>query len=190
MHFNDYQREARKTAIYPKEYKIVYPSFGLMDEFTEFVEKEEDRFINHVKDIEIVKEIFDTFWYISNLISDIYENKNWNYNLYNVFPDSEIDIKEYIIENTSDIDKWDNHTIFRKIGQIQGKIKKLLRKDYTELSTETINFIINNIKYIGYYLIDKANIYGYEIEDGLQLNIDKLKDRQERGVLKGNGDNR
>lgn len=32
MHLNDYQKQAHKTAVYPKEYSIAYPILGLLGE--------------------------------------------------------------------------------------------------------------------------------------------------------------
>lgn len=39
MTFNEYQQQALKTAIYPQNYKIVYPSIGLSGETGEVAEK-------------------------------------------------------------------------------------------------------------------------------------------------------
>ena len=39
MTFNEYQREAIKTAIYPQNYKIIYPALGMCGECGEVAEK-------------------------------------------------------------------------------------------------------------------------------------------------------
>ena len=77
MTFNEYQQQALKTAIYPQNYKIVYPSIGLSGETGEVSEKIKkvlrDNNGNFSKDKcqEIAKELGDCLWYIANLSSDI-----------------------------------------------------------------------------------------------------------------------
>ena len=39
MNFDDYQKLAISTAIYPEEYKIIYPTLGLCGESGEVAEK-------------------------------------------------------------------------------------------------------------------------------------------------------
>ena len=39
MNFTEYQQEARKTAIYPEEFKIIYTALGLVGESGEVAEK-------------------------------------------------------------------------------------------------------------------------------------------------------
>jgi NTP pyrophosphatase (non-canonical NTP hydrolase) len=76
MEFNQYQEEARKTAIYPKTALIVYPTLGLCGEAGECAEKVKKiiRDKNGVftkEDRESIKiEAGDALWYLSNLMSD------------------------------------------------------------------------------------------------------------------------
>lgn len=70
-------------------------------------------------------------------------------------------------------------------GEIQGKLKKLVRDgslDKKELAKE--------IGDLFWYATLLSRAIGYKPSDVLQMNIDKLYDRKDRGVLKGNGDNR
>lgn len=77
MTFNEYQQQALKTAIYPQNYKIVYPSIGLSGETGEVSEKIKkvlrDNNGNFSKDKcqEIAKELGDCLWYISAMANDI-----------------------------------------------------------------------------------------------------------------------
>jgi NTP pyrophosphatase (non-canonical NTP hydrolase) len=77
MDFNKYQKEARKTAIYPKSAKVIYPTLGLMGESGEVAEKikkiirDNKSQFNKISKIEIIKELGDVLWYISNLAYDL-----------------------------------------------------------------------------------------------------------------------
>ena len=71
---NDYQKRAKKTAIYPTDYRMVYPALGLAGESGEVCEKVKkylrgDDSPNLRKDIE--KELGDVLWYVANLASDL-----------------------------------------------------------------------------------------------------------------------
>lgn len=75
--FNDYQRDALKTAVYPKEYKVIYTSLGLAGEAGEVADKvkkiyrDDNGVISDEKKREIAKEIGDVIYYCSALCSDL-----------------------------------------------------------------------------------------------------------------------
>ncbi len=71
-------------------------------------------------------------------------------------------------------------------GEIAEKIKKLLR-DNTKVEAQDI---IKELGDVAFYLTALANYFGSSLHDVLELNMIKLNDRQERGVLSGSGDNR
>lgn len=83
-------------------------------------------------------------------------------------------------------------------GEVADKIKKVIRD--TALSIDANGAIIlphdNRIelaKEIGdvlWYCATLANDLGLKLDDVAQMNINKLKSRQERGKLSGSGDNR
>jgi hypothetical protein len=178
MTFSEYQIEAKKTRIYPDSQKFVYPCLELIDEFSEYLEK--TLLDTDVEPIEVVKEISDCWWGLANLLSDLDISMNALFI---------VSLDEYLRYNSPPY--WNNSAhVFILMGQICGKVKKLLRGDYTIFDNDTKNVVINNLQYIGYVLIAIGLSYGYTVGDVLQLNIDKLKDRQSRGVLKGNGDTR
>ena len=77
MDFNKYQNQSRKTAIYPKSAKVIYPTLGLCGEAGEVAEKvkktirdNKGKFTSE-KLNEIADELGDVLWYISNLSSDL-----------------------------------------------------------------------------------------------------------------------
>lgn len=78
MRLNEYQKAARATAVYPREYGVIYPAMGLAGEAGEAVEKVKKAVrkggasYRDVLDKEgLVKELGDVLWYIANLASDI-----------------------------------------------------------------------------------------------------------------------
>lgn len=70
-------------------------------------------------------------------------------------------------------------------GEVAGKIKKYLRDgvyDQGGLAFELGDCF--------YYLARLCDAIGYDAEDVLQINYNKLQGRKDRGTLSGNGDNR
>jgi NTP pyrophosphatase (non-canonical NTP hydrolase) len=78
MEFNEYQKEARKTAIYPNLGRnFVYPTLGLAGEAGEVAEKikkvirDGNGVIGEEKRAELSKELGDVLWYVANLAEEL-----------------------------------------------------------------------------------------------------------------------
>jgi NTP pyrophosphatase (non-canonical NTP hydrolase) len=72
MTFDDYQAAAKKTAIYPEQYKVIYPALGLAGESGEVAEKVKKWIRDGKLDPEAVKkELGDVLWYIAAVASDL-----------------------------------------------------------------------------------------------------------------------
>ena len=78
MDFDEYQKEANKTAIYPVlGAKFVYPTLGLADEAGEVVGKikkvmrDDGGILTKEKRNEIKKELGDVLWYLAQLSTDL-----------------------------------------------------------------------------------------------------------------------
>lgn len=74
MHYGmaDYQETARETAIYPEKHAITYPLLGLVGEVGEFANKYK-KVIRDGREFPIddmVSELGDILWYLSNLAYD------------------------------------------------------------------------------------------------------------------------
>lgn len=71
MDFNEYQQQAATTATYPQSKAIEYLALGLNGEAGEVAEKikkvirDNGRVISYEKKLEIVKELGDVLWYVS-----------------------------------------------------------------------------------------------------------------------------
>ena len=71
-------------------------------------------------------------------------------------------------------------------GEVAEKIKKLIR-DSSRFSNEEI---MKELGDVVFYATALANIYGRGLQEILELNIQKLDDRQKRNKLRGSCDNR
>jgi NTP pyrophosphatase (non-canonical NTP hydrolase) len=74
-------------------------------------------------------------------------------------------------------------------GEILEKIKKYYRGDY-ELDTEKKEMLKKELGDVLWYTSVLADHLGFELEDVMQANLDKLASRKQRNVLQGDGDNR
>ena len=75
MNFNEYQKLARSTAVYPEEYKVVYPALGLCGEAGEVADKIKktirgDSSLDEVTG-SIAGELGDVLWYVATLADDL-----------------------------------------------------------------------------------------------------------------------
>tara|TARA_R110000737_G_C14537741_1_gene478413 strand:+ start:855 stop:1208 length:354 start_codon:yes stop_codon:yes gene_type:complete len=78
-------------------------------------------------------------------------------------------------------------------GEVVGKVAKFIRKQGDQRSFATEELSKDVALEIGDCLWMIANIaqdFGYNLEDVARMNLDKLRDRKERGVIEGSGDKR
>ena len=77
MTLNEYQQKALETAVYPQQYKIIYPALGLTGEAGEVADKvkkiirDNNGTMRKEQAVEIAKEAGDVLWYIATLAHDI-----------------------------------------------------------------------------------------------------------------------
>jgi NTP pyrophosphatase (non-canonical NTP hydrolase) len=75
-------------------------------------------------------------------------------------------------------------------GEVAEKVKKTLRDDGGVLSEERREALSRELGDVLWYLAQLATEAGLDLERIAQDNLDKLLSRQERGVLRGSGDDR
>jgi len=118
-----------------------------------------------------------------------------NFGYYENFTDSdEVDwadlysawVEKKILTSGSDRLVENTLGLVGEAGEVAEKIKKLIR-DSSRFQNEEI---MKELGDVVFYATALANIYGRGLQEVLQLNIEKLDDRQKRGKLKGSGDNR
>lgn len=75
-------------------------------------------------------------------------------------------------------------------GEIQGKLKKLLRDNGGVVTDEARAAIADEVGDLLWYISQLASELGYTLEEIARVNVRKLADRAVRGVLQGSGDSR
>lgn len=118
----------------------------------------------------------ENFGYYDNFDSD---EVDWA-DLYSGWVEKKILTKgqERLVENTLGL--------VGEAGEVAEKIKKLIRDNNKYANEE----IMKELGDVVFYATALANIYGRGLQEVLELNIQKLDDRQKRNKLRGNGDNR
>lgn len=75
-------------------------------------------------------------------------------------------------------------------GEIQNKLKKILRDSGGLVTPETRLALLNEAGDVLWYLARMCTELGAELGDVAEMNVEKLTSRKERGVIQGSGDNR
>ncbi|WP_114311544.1 nucleoside triphosphate pyrophosphohydrolase family protein [Thermus caldifontis] len=77
MTLNEYQQEAKKTALYPEAYRILYPTLGLVGEAGELANKVKKVLRDHGGTLgpaareDLLAELGDVLWYVAQLATDL-----------------------------------------------------------------------------------------------------------------------
>ena len=80
--------------------------------------------------------------------------------------------------------------LVNEAGEVAGKVKKVLRDDNGVYTPESRLAIAKELGDSLWYIAATAEDIGYSLDTIAQLNIEKLTDRRNRGVIQGSGDNR
>ena len=75
-------------------------------------------------------------------------------------------------------------------GEVSEKLKKVIRDEGGVLTDTTRYAVAKELGDVCWYVAVLAAELDYDLEEVMQINIDKLNSRKERGVLSGSGDNR
>jgi NTP pyrophosphatase (non-canonical NTP hydrolase) len=86
--------------------------------------------------------------------------------------------RERLVENTLGL--------VGEAGEVSEKVKKLFR-DKSKFTDEEV---LKELGDVLFYTTALANIFGGNLRKVMEMNMAKLDDREQRGVLKGSGDNR
>lgn len=75
-------------------------------------------------------------------------------------------------------------------GEVLEKWKKIVAYKGGKISEEDLAELAKELGDVVWYIAVLADSLGLSFEDVMQRNVEKLKSRQARGVIKGAGDNR
>ena len=85
-----------------------------------------------------------------------------------------------------------------EVGELASKVSKAIRTGHANINENKLDFESINLKQemmleagdVLWQLSGLCSAMGWPLEEIAQMNLDKLKSRQERGVIAGNGDHR
>lgn len=75
-------------------------------------------------------------------------------------------------------------------GEVAEKVKRVIRSDSGEMSPETKLAIIKEVSDVLWYCAVLADEFGFTLDEMANINIEKLRDRKARGVIRSTGDER
>lgn len=80
--------------------------------------------------------------------------------------------------------------LVNEAGEFAGKIKKVFRDKGGEISPETREALQAELGDVLWYLAQTCTELGVSLDEVAESNLTKLLDRQARGKIQGDGDNR
>jgi len=80
--------------------------------------------------------------------------------------------------------------LVNEAGEVAGKIKKVFRDKNGEISPETRDALKAELGDVLWYLAQTCTELDISLDEVAESNITKLLDRQARGKIQGDGDNR
>ncbi|HKR82391.1 MAG TPA: nucleoside triphosphate pyrophosphohydrolase family protein [Candidatus Saccharimonadales bacterium] len=75
-------------------------------------------------------------------------------------------------------------------GEVVEKWKKIVAYKDGKVSQEDLDELAKELGDVVWYIAVLAHTLGLSFENVMQRNVEKLKSRQSRGVIRGKGDNR
>ncbi len=75
-------------------------------------------------------------------------------------------------------------------GEVANKVKKILRDNRGVIDDEIRQKVLGELGGVAWYLTAVSAEFDLSLTDVLEYNFNQIKDRQERDVLHGDGDNR
>lgn len=80
--------------------------------------------------------------------------------------------------------------LVNEAGEVAGKVKKVFRDQGGEISPETREALKAELGDVLWYLAQVCTELEFSLDEVGEANLSKLLDRQARGKIKGDGDNR
>lgn len=173
--YNAYKLFTRTVAAYPSDKETQYLTLGVCDEAGELVEK------LSLQEVEGVRaEIGDVAWYATRLWDSLQPDGDFNA----FIAEANKEVVGCLQAGISATDVLVN--IPRLTGAIAGRVKKWMRGD-SELQTKVV---LDNLRSLFALLALLSTTFKGSLLDLMAENQLKLESRKERGVIKGDGDNR
>lgn len=75
-------------------------------------------------------------------------------------------------------------------GEVADKVKKVIRDNSQQFTDERKTEIAKEIGDVLWYCATLSRDLGFSLDQVAQMNVDKLRSRMQRDIIKGSGDNR
>lgn len=194
MKLKEYQEKARATAVYnvgenyDVDISMIYPGLGLVGECGEVAEKikklyrDDNGKLTDSRKEAIKKELGDCCWYLSNLCSD-------------TDCDLQVCYEMKSPSQTQRVRTMEFPQLILHMNRCASIIAESLESWYYDYNCnlgECSRFVViaHNVTKVLVCIEELACRCGFTLEDIYVGNIEKLLSRQERGKLKGDGDDR
>lgn len=196
MDIKEYQQEAAKTAQFPG---ALYPLLGLVGEIGEVGEYLKKSIRDGLDDkARLTGELGDVLWYISAIATvggfDLQESLS--------APDSESldsEVRTFDDMATQDSDASASEAFFQLLASANAMVQWSTRGNGIAFGSYQsdddsiqagISISGSRLTWLIWDWVDLVLALGLNPSEVARANIDKLKSRAERGVIKGDGDNR
>lgn len=192
MDFDEYQRMALTTAMYPNlGDNLTYPALGLAGESGEICEKamggpqtDEDRKA-------LAKELGDVLWYIAMVarelgvsLSEVARTHCQQVGHIDAY-------QETILATWGGSDLADAALgLAGSSGAVCDRVKKMFRDDGSKLTEARRLVILAELGRVLRHVSSVATALGESLERITEMNVEKLASRKRRGTITGDGDNR
>ena len=187
MNFDEYQKAALTTAMYPNQGdNLTYPALGLAGESGEICEKvKDDGSETEEERAALAKELGDVLWYVAMMAEEL------DISLSQITGSGGADIDEYqrfnlgqgVLANSS-------RRLAGQSGKVCDKVKKMYRDDGSKLTEARRGAIANELGGVLRCIATVACDLHANLSRVAEMNIEKLASRKRRGTITGDGDNR
>ena len=177
--YQDWFMDHVKTSIINKSFSPLYFTVGLVEESSELIQS-----LKQSNTDNIVSEVGDVLWYLYGLCQSLPDK---------IVPETEnVDDEEADDDHGGVDDEGDDGVVLVPAeqllgvcGALCGSIKKWSRGDKSwEMFQSRVQQQVSDVVRV------VMNLSPVTLEEAMRQNIVKIRDRRQRGVVRGDGDNR
>lgn len=195
--FDEYQQAALTTAIYPNQGgNLVYPALGLAGESGEICEKIGNGLVTDNDRKALAKELGDVLWYVAITANELGVSMS-KVALMNCCQQTDISAYQECLSVTGGYlsvvggpHRSTALSLASSAGAVCDRVKKMFRDDDSKLTRTRRIMILADLGSVLRYVSMLATELGESLGRIAKMNIEKLADREIRGTIAGDGDNR
>lgn len=183
----EYVEFTRTTASYPSGVALEYLVYGLADEAIEF-------YLEPLHSTNKLKELGDVMWYVARFCDELSGMDDPEMAAFTFQAVADKALGEALgNEEQSDVVLCEERML-KAAGQALGAMKRVYRGDYIRgnatMTSVLKNVVVSAMYFAKYHNKQQGLSTAERWLDVLRMNQEKLQSRLERGVIKGEGDER